>query len=212
MKRGVLLGPPGAGKGTQATWLCEHLGVPLVATGETFRLAVKEGSALGKQAESYMSSGALVPDELVINLVLERLGQPSCANGFILDGFPRTLEQCNAIEAHGIDLDWVVIFHIPDEAVIERLSQRRVHPASGRIYHLTFNPPQKPGVDDVTGEPLIQRDDDHPDTIAKRLKVYHAQTAPLIEFYQQRSDRIQLIELDAQKPVASVREDLQRVF
>ena len=179
----ILLGAPGAGKGTQATFLCQKYGIPQISTGDMLRAAVKAGTPLGLQADSIMKSGGLVNDDLIINLVKERIAQPDCANGFLFDGFPRTIPQADAMKAAGVKLDYVLEIDVPFEAIIERMSGRRSHPASGRTYHVKFNPPRVPGKDDVTGEDLIQRPDDREETVTKRLEVYAAQTRPLVEYY-----------------------------
>jgi len=179
----ILLGAPGAGKGTQATFLCQKYGIPQISTGDMLRAAVKAGTPLGLQADSIMKSGGLVNDDLIINLVKERIAQPDCAKGFLFDGFPRTIPQADAMKAAGVKLDYVLEIDVPFEAIIERMSGRRSHPASGRTYHVKFNPPRVPGKDDVTGEDLIQRPDDREETVTKRLEVYAAQTRPLVEYY-----------------------------
>ena len=179
----ILLGAPGAGKGTQATFICQKYGIPQISTGDMLRAAVKAGTALGLQAKKVMDSGGLVSDALIINLVRERLALPDCAAGFLFDGFPRTLPQANAMKSAGVKLDYVLEIEVPFEAIVERMSGRRSHPGSGRSYHLRFNPPKTPGLDDITGEPLIQRADDLEDTVKKRLEVYSAQTLPLIDYY-----------------------------
>ncbi len=179
----ILLGPPGAGKGTQATFICEKFGIPQISTGDMLRAAVKAATPLGLQAKAVMDSGALVSDEIIIGLVKERIKQADCANGFLFDGFPRTLPQADAMKEAQVHLDYVLEIDVPFDAIIERMSGRRVHVASGRTYHLSFNPPQKPDCDDVTGEPLIQRVDDRQETVKNRLDVYSAQTKPLIEYY-----------------------------
>lgn len=181
----ILLGAPGAGKGTQATFICQKYGIPQISTGDMLRAAVKAGTPLGLQAKSVMESGGLVSDDLIINLVKERIAQPDCANGFLFDGFPRTIPQADAMKAAGVKLDYVLEIDVPFEAIIERMSGRRSHPASGRTYHVKFNPPKVEGKDDVTGEPLIQRDDDKEETVQKRLEVYSAQTRPLVDYYSQ---------------------------
>ncbi|MCK9516854.1 MAG: adenylate kinase [Ottowia sp.] len=181
----ILLGPPGAGKGTQATFICQEYGIAQISTGDMLRAAVKAGTELGRQAESIMESGALVSDEIIIALVQDRIRQDDCANGFLLDGFPRTIPQADALRAAGVPLDYVLEIQVPFDAIVERMSGRRSHPASGRTYHVKFNPPRVPGQDDVTGEPLIQRDDDREDTVRKRLAVYREQTEPLTRYYQQ---------------------------
>ncbi len=181
----ILLGPPGAGKGTQATFICQKYGIPQISTGDMLRAAVKAGTPLGQQAESVMKSGGLVSDELIINLVKERIAEADCANGFLFDGFPRTIPQAEAMKAAGVKLDYVLEIDVPFDAIIERMSGRRSHPASGRTYHVKFNPPKVEGRDDVTGEPLVQREDDKEDTVRKRLDVYSAQTRPLVDYYRQ---------------------------
>jgi len=182
--RVILLGAPGAGKGTQAGFICKQLNIPQISTGDMLRAAVKAGSELGKQAKSAMDSGGLVSDELIINLVKERIAQSDCANGFLFDGFPRTLVQAEALIEANVTIDQVIEIDVADEEIVSRIAGRRVHPASGRIYHVTHNPPKQAGIDDATGEPLIQRDDDKEETVRKRLAVYHQQTKPLIAFYQ----------------------------
>ncbi len=179
----ILLGAPGAGKGTQAAFICKKFGIPQISTGDMLRAAVKAGTPLGLQAKAVMESGALVSDDLIINLVKERIAQPDCAKGFLFDGFPRTLPQADAMKAAGVKLDYVLEIDVPFEAIIERMSGRRSHPASGRIYHVKFNPPKVAGQDDVTGEALVQREDDKEETVKKRLDVYSAQTRPLVDYY-----------------------------
>ena len=179
----ILLGPPGAGKGTQAAFLCKHYGIPQVSTGDMLRGAVKAGTPLGIAAKKVMDSGALVSDDIIIGLVKERIAQPDCANGFLFDGFPRTIAQAEAMKSAGVKLDAVLEIDVPDSAIIERMSGRLFHIASGRSYHVKFNPPKVAGKDDVTGEPLIQRDDDKEDTVRKRLQVYQDQTRPLVDYY-----------------------------
>jgi adenylate kinase len=181
----ILLGAPGAGKGTQATFICQKYGIPQISTGDMLRAAVKAGTPLGLEAKSVMESGGLVSDDLIINLVKERIAQADCANGFLFDGFPRTIPQADAMKAAGVKLDYVLEIDVPFEAIIERMSGRRSHPASGRTYHVKFNPPQVEGQDDVTSEPLIQREDDKEETVKKRLEVYSAQTRPLVDYYSQ---------------------------
>lgn len=179
----ILLGAPGAGKGTQATFICQKWGIPQISTGDMLRAAVKAGTPLGLEAKKVMDSGALVSDDIIIGLVKERIAQPDCAKGFLFDGFPRTIPQAEAMKAAGVKLDYVLEIDVPFEAIIERMSGRRSHPASGRTYHVKFNPPKVEGKDDITGEPLIQRDDDKEDTVKKRLEVYAAQTRPLVDYY-----------------------------
>jgi adenylate kinase len=179
----ILLGAPGAGKGTQAAFICKKYGIPQISTGDMLRAAVKAGTPLGLQAKSVMESGALVSDELIINLVKERIAQADCAQGFLFDGFPRTIAQAEAMKAAAVKLDYVLEIDVPFDAIIERMSGRRSHPASGRTYHVKFNPPKVAGQDDVTGEPLVQRDDDKEATVRKRLDVYSQQTRPLVDYY-----------------------------
>lgn len=182
-----MLGGPGAGKGTQANYIKEHFGVPQISTGDMLRAAVKAGTELGLMAKKIMDSGGLVSDEIIINLVKERISQPDCTNGFLFDGFPRTIPQADAMKAAGVRIDFVVEIDVSDAEIVKRMSGRRVHPASGRTYHIDFNPPKNNNLDDVTGEPLIQRDDDKEETVRKRLEVYHQQTEPLVEYYSKWS-------------------------
>lgn len=179
----ILLGGPGAGKGTQAGFLTEHFDIPQISTGDMLRAAVKAGTPLGKEAKKVMDSGGLVSDDIIMGLIKERLQEPDCRNGYLFDGFPRTIAQAEAMKNEDIGVDYVVEIAVPDEEIIKRMSGRRVHLSSGRTYHVEFNPPREEGKDDVTGEPLIQRDDDKEETVRKRLQVYHDQTAPLIEYY-----------------------------
>ena len=179
----ILLGAPGAGKGTQANFICQKYGIPQISTGDMLRAAVKAGTPLGIEAKKVMDAGGLVSDDLIINLVKERIAQPDCANGFLFDGFPRTIPQAEAMKEAGVNLDYVLEIDVPFEAIIERMSGRRSHPASGRTYHVKFNPPKAEGVDDITGEPLVQRDDDKEETVKKRLEVYSQQTRPLVDYY-----------------------------
>ncbi len=179
----ILLGAPGAGKGTQATFICQKFGIPQISTGDMLRAAVKAGTPLGLEAKKVMDSGRLVSDDLIITLVQERIARPDCAAGFLFDGFPRTLPQADAMKAAQVRLDYVLEIDVPFEAIIERMSGRRSHPASGRTYHVKFNPPKVAGLDDITGEALIQRIDDQEETVKKRLDVYSAQTRPLVAYY-----------------------------
>jgi len=179
----ILLGAPGAGKGTQAAFICRKFGIPQISTGDMLRAAVKAGTPLGIAAKKVMDAGGLVSDDIIIGLVKERLQQPDCANGFLFDGFPRTIPQADAMKAAGVKLDHVLEIDVPDEAIIERMSGRLFHTPSGRSYHVKFNPPKTPGKDDVTGEPLTQRDDDKEETVRKRLQVYKDQTRPLVDYY-----------------------------
>ncbi|MNM98035.1 adenylate kinase [compost metagenome] len=182
--RVILLGAPGAGKGTQARFITEKFGIPQISTGDMLRAAVKAGTELGLQAKSVMDAGGLVSDDLIINLVKERIAQPDCANGFLFDGFPRTIPQAEAMKEAGVSIDNVVEIAVDDEEIVSRMAGRRVHPASGRVYHVEHNPPKVAGKDDVSGEDLIQRDDDREETVRHRLSVYHSQTKPLVDFYQ----------------------------
>lgn len=182
--RVILLGAPGAGKGTQAQLIMERFGIPQISTGDMLRAAVKAGTPLGLQAKDIMTAGGLVSDDLIIALVKERISSTDCANGFLFDGFPRTIPQAEALLDAGVDIDHVIEIHVPDEEIVARLSGRRVHEASGRVYHIIHNAPKVEGHDDLTGEPLIQRTDDQEETIRKRLAVYHDQTEPLVDFYK----------------------------
>ena len=181
----ILLGMPGAGKGTQARFLIERYGIPQVSTGDMLRAAIKAGSPLGNQAKSYIDRGALVPDDVVIAIVKQRIAERDCANGFVFDGFPRTLPQAEALRRSGIEVDVVVDIDVGDEEILRRLSGRRMHPASGRTYHVVFNPPRVPGKDDLTGESLVQRRDDREETVRERIAIYYEQSRPLIEYYSQ---------------------------
>jgi adenylate kinase len=179
----ILLGAPGAGKGTQAQFICEKFAVPQISTGDMLRAAVKAGTELGIAAKKIMDAGGLVSDDIIIGLVKDRLTQPDCSKGYLFDGFPRTIPQAQAMKDAGVPIDYVLEIDVPFEAIIDRMSGRRVHPASGRTYHVTFNPPKVEGQDDVTGEALIQRDDDKEETVRKRLQVYNDQTRPLVDYY-----------------------------
>lgn len=181
----ILLGPPGAGKGTQAAFITEKFGIPQISTGDMLRAAVKAQTPLGIEAKKIMDAGGLVSDDLIIGLVNDRLTQPDCEKGYLFDGFPRTIPQADALKEANIGLDFVVEIVVPDENIIERMSGRRVHPASGRSYHIKFNPPKSPDVDDITGEPLVQRDDDREETVRHRLSVYQDQTRPLVDYYSE---------------------------
>jgi adenylate kinase len=180
----ILLGAPGAGKGTQAQFITEKYGITQISTGDMLRAAVKAQTELGLKAKTVMDAGGLVSDDIIIGLVKERIRQPDCANGFLFDGFPRTIPQAEAMVDAGVDLDHVVEIAVADEAIVARLSGRRVHPGSGRVYHVRHNPPRSEGLDDETGEPLVQRDDDSEETVRKRLAIYHSQTSPLVAFYR----------------------------
>lgn len=179
----ILLGGPGAGKGTQAGFITEKYDIPQISTGDMLRAAVRNGTALGIQAKKIMDEGALVSDELIVGLVKERLAQPDCGNGYLFDGFPRTIPQADAMKVNSIDVEYVIEIAVPDEEIIRRMGGRRVHSASGRTYHVIYNPPKTEGLDDITGEALIQREDDREETVKYRLSVYHEQTEPLIRYY-----------------------------
>ncbi|MCI0401107.1 MAG: adenylate kinase [Gammaproteobacteria bacterium] len=184
----ILLGAPGAGKGTQASYIKQRLAIPQISTGEMLRAAVRAETPLGLQVKTIMERGTLVSDDIILQLVKERIGNNDCANGYLLDGFPRTMGQAEGLKNAGIEIDYVIEIDVQDDEIIERLSGRRVHPASGRTYHVMFNPPRLSGKDDVTGEPLIQRDDDREETVRKRLQVYHDETEPLISYYKSWAD------------------------
>jgi adenylate kinase len=184
----ILLGPPGAGKGTQANYIKNKYGIPQISTGDMLRAAVKAGTPLGVEAKKVMDAGGLVSDDIIMGLIDERIAQEDCAEGFLLDGFPRTLAQAEALRAKGVTVDAVVEIDVEDEEIVHRMSGRRAHLASGRTYHVEFNPPKKEGLDDVTGEPLVQRDDDREETVRKRLTVYHDQTRPLVDYYSAWSE------------------------
>lgn len=211
----ILLGAPGAGKGTQARFLHETYQLPIIATGDMLRHAVANQTPLGMAAKAIMDAGKLIPDDIIIPMVLERVAQPDCANGFIFDGFPRTLPQAVALRDKGLNIDLVFNFEIDDQVIINRLSGRRVHPGSGRIYHLHHNPPNVHNHDDHTGEPLIQREDDHEDVVKKRLSVYHDQTEPLVEYYRQWSQSKEtsspgFISVDAAADLDSIQTQLRQ--
>ncbi len=183
----ILLGSPGSGKGTQAKFITEQFNIPQISTGDMLRAAVREGTPLGLEAKKVMDAGQLVSDSIILGLIKERIVHADCANGFLLDGFPRTLAQADGLEALGVEIDHVIEIQVDDEEIVKRMSGRRVHPASGRTYHVVFNPPKQEGLDDETGEPLIQRDDDKEETVRKRLGVYHEQTKPLVGYYQDKA-------------------------
>jgi adenylate kinase len=210
----ILLGAPGAGKGTQATFICQKYSIPQISTGDMLRAAVKAGTPLGLELKKVMDSGALVSDDLIINLVKERITQPDCAQGFLFDGFPRTIPQADAMKTAGVKLDYVLEIDVPFDAIIERMSGRRSHPASGRTYHVKFNPPKVADKDDVTGEPLVQRDDDKEETVKNRLNVYSTQTRPLVEYYSTwaKSDPIAAPKYRAISGTGSVEEITARAF
>ncbi|MFT3814824.1 MAG: adenylate kinase [Acidovorax sp.] len=210
----ILLGAPGAGKGTQATFICQKYGIPQISTGDMLRAAVKAGTPLGLEAKAVMDAGKLVSDDLIINLVKDRIAQPDCANGFLFDGFPRTIPQAEAMKAAGVKLDYVLEIDVPFDAIIDRMGGRRQHPPSGRTYHVKFNPPKVEGKDDVTGEPLVQRDDDKEDTVKHRLEVYSQQTRPLVDYYSAwaKADAAAAPKYRAISGTGSVEEITQRAF
>ncbi len=209
MKRLILLGPPGAGKGTQADLLCKEFNIPKISTGDMLREAIANQTDLGKEVSSILDSGALVSDEIIGSLLEERLSNDDCANGYLLDGVPRTLGQASILEKMGIEFTNVIEIKVDDEVIVNRMSGRRVHPQSGRNYHIDFNPPKKEGLDDLTNEPLIQREDDKPETVLKRLDVYHEETKPLSDFYKKISDGGLLVysSVDGSKSVSEVFND-----
>ena len=212
--RVILLGPPGAGKGTQADLLCADAGIPKISTGDMLRAAAEAGTALGRQAKTIMESGELIPDSIINTLMLERTALPDCSQGFLLDGFPRTIPQAEFVLDSGMGINLVVDLAVDDDILIERLTGRRIHLASGRVYHLTHNPPKQPGIDDITGETLIQRKDDAEDTVRTRLQVYHQQTKPLITFFKQAETHHTIdryVRIDASASVATVRNAIAQV-
>jgi len=202
----VLLGAPGAGKGTQAQFLMAKFGIPQISTGDMLRAAIKAGTDLGKQAKAVMDAGQLVSDELIIGLVKERILEDDCKSGFLLDGFPRTIPQADAMKENGISVDHVLEFDVPDDVIVERMAGRRVHSGSGRVYHLVYNPPKVEGKDDVTGDDLSIRPDDEESTVRKRLAIYHEQTKPLVAFYQAeaKADNCQYLTVDGTQAVDAV--------
>ena len=207
--RVILLGGPGAGKGTQADFICAEFSIPKISTGDMLRAAVKAGTELGVQAKAVMDAGGLVSDDLILGLIRQRITEPDCARGFLFDGFPRTIPQAEGLDAIGVKIDRVVEISVDDEEIVKRMSGRRVHPASGRTYHTVFNPPRVAGVDDVTGEALVQRDDDKEETVRNRLRVYHEQTEPLIDFYAEKAAKTaatKFARVDGIGSVESIRE------
>lgn len=210
----ILLGAPGAGKGTQAQFIMKKFGIPQISTGDMFRAAIKEGTELGKQAKALMDEGKLVPDELTVALVKDRIAQPDCAKGFLLDGFPRTIPQADALKASGVKIDFVLEFDVADEVIVERMSGRRVHQPSGRTYHIVYNPPRVEGKDDVTGEDLIIRPDDKAETVLERLAIYHNQTKPLIQYYTAEAEagNTTYHRLDGTQPVEAVSAQLDKLL
>lgn len=207
----ILLGAPGAGKGTQAQFLTKKYGIPQISTGDMLRAAIKAGTEMGKMAKAFMDEGKLVTDEIIIGLVKDRIAEDDCKNGFLLDGFPRTVPQADAVTAAGIALDAIIEIDVPDEEIIKRMSGRRVHPDSGRTYHLVYNPPKVEGKDDETGEDLIQRPDDKEEIVKDRLKVYHEQTQPLVDYYQDqagKNEALQYIRVDGTQDIKVVEETI----
>ncbi|MGY6277416.1 adenylate kinase [Methylomonas sp. MgM2] len=205
----ILLGSPGSGKGTQAQFITEKYAIPQISTGDMLRAAVREGTPLGVEAKKVMDAGGLVSDDIILGLIKERIAQGDCKNGFLLDGFPRTIAQAEGLEKMGVELDHVIEIAVDDKEIIKRMSGRRVHPASGRSYHLVFNPPKQEGLDDVTGEALIQRDDDKEETVRKRLNVYHEQTKPLVGYYSAPGKKSKFTSIEG---VGSVSEITAKVF
>ncbi len=210
----ILLGAPGAGKGTQAQFIMEKYGIPQISTGDMLRAAVKAETPLGLEAKKVMDGGRLVSDELIIGLVKERIAQDDCAKGFLLDGFPRTIPQADAMAENGINADYVIEIDVPDEEIVKRMSGRRVHPASGRVYHVVYNPPKEEGKDDVTGDDLVIRPDDEESTVRKRLDIYHNQTKPLVNYYGKVAEagNTQYHKFDGTKSVSEVSEELAAVL
>ncbi|MDF1654326.1 MAG: adenylate kinase [Coxiellaceae bacterium] len=213
----ILLGPPGAGKGTQAQYIIENFGIVQISTGDMLRAAVKAKTPLGLQAKAVMDRGELVDDEIIIGLVKERIAQPDCQHGFLFDGFPRTIAQADALKQHGVAIDCVIEIRADEDAIVERITGRLVHPASGRVYHRTNNPPQQEGVDDVSGEPLVHRADDEEDTVRERLRVYNQQTAPLVEYYKtwaqtNADDAPAYYAVDGNAPLGQVRDTIQQIL
>lgn len=210
----ILLGAPGAGKGTQAQFLMNTFNIPQISTGDMLRAAIKEGTELGKKAKQVMDEGKLVSDDIMIGLVQERVAQEDCKNGFLLDGFPRTIPQADAMQEVGIEIDYVLEFDVPDEVIVERMAGRRVHPGSGRVYHVTYNPPKEEGKDDVTGDDLIVREDDKEATVRHRLSVYHEQTEPLVSYYQDLATQnvVKYHKVDGTRDVAEISHQLKSLL
>ncbi len=211
----ILLGAPGAGKGTQARFITEKFGIPQISTGDMLRAAVREGTALGRKAQEIMAKGGLVDDDTMVALVLERIGKDDCAGGFLFDGFPRTIEQANKTRDAGVEIDVVLNIDVDDEEIVLRLSGRRSHPASGRVYHIEHNPPRVAGRDDETGEALIQREDDREDTVRERLAVYHRQTKPLVAHYRNLAQEglpLRVLNVGGDAPVAQIRDSVFRLL
>lgn len=210
--RVILLGGPGAGKGTQADFICAEYSIPKISTGDMLRAAVKASTDLGIKAKAVMDAGGLVSDDLILGLIRQRITEPDCARGFLFDGFPRTIPQAEGLDAIGVQIDRVVEIAVDDEEIVKRMSGRRMHPASGRTYHIAFNPPQVAGVDDVTGEALVQRDDDKEETVRHRLRVYHDQTEPLIDFYAKRAGKPALLKFARVDGIGAVDAVRQRLI
>ena len=210
----ILLGAPGAGKGTQAQFLMNKYGIPQISTGDMLRAAIKEGTPLGLEAKKVMDAGQLVSDDLIIGLVKERIAKEDCANGFLLDGFPRTIPQADAMKENGINVDYCLEFDVPDEVIVDRMGGRRVHPGSGRVYHVVYNPPKEEGKDDVTGEELVIRPDDEAETVRKRLRVHYEQTQPLVDYYKAEAEagNTKFATVEGTKPVEEVSETLAEIL
>jgi adenylate kinase len=212
--RVILLGAPGSGKGTQAQAITEKFNIPQISTGDMLRAAVRAGTPLGLEAKKIMDAGQLVSDDIILGLIKERIQADDCKNGFLLDGFPRTIAQADGLDTMGVSIDNVVEFVVDDEEIVKRMSGRRSHPASGRVYHVVFNPPKEEGKDDVTGEPLVQREDDKEETVRKRLKVYHDQTKPLVGYYRQKAEQgqVKFASIDGIGSVDAIRDRLFAVL
>jgi len=211
----ILLGAPGAGKGTQAKFISDHLNIPQISTGDMLRASVSKGTELGLKAKVLMEKGELVPDDLILDLVKDRISEKDCANGFLFDGFPRTLDQANALKEKGVKIDCVIEIMVDDDEIIQRMSGRRVHTASGRTYHIKYNPPKQENIDDETGEPLIQRPDDNEETVRKRLAIYHDQTSPLVDFYKKSSlvqNGNKYIEVNGVGDISTIQEQIKKAL
>lgn len=211
----ILLGAPGAGKGTQAKFISDHFNIPQISTGDMLRASVSKGTELGLKAKVLMEKGELVPDDLILDLVKDRIREKDCANGFLFDGFPRTLDQANALKEKGIKIDCVIEIMVDDDEIIQRMSGRRVHSASGRTYHIKHNPPKQENIDDETGEPLIQRPDDNEETVRKRLAIYHEQTSPLVDFYKKSSivqNGNKYIEVNGVGDISTIQEQIKKAL
>tara|TARA_B100001027_G_scaffold75200_1_gene51276 strand:+ start:509 stop:1153 length:645 start_codon:yes stop_codon:yes gene_type:complete len=211
----ILLGAPGAGKGTQAKFISDHFNIPQISTGDMLRASVSKGTELGLKAKVLMEKGELVPDDLILDLVKDRISEKDCTNGFLFDGFPRTLDQANALKEKGIKIDCVIEIMVDDDEIIQRMSGRRVHSASGRTYHIKHNPPKQENIDDETGEPLIQRPDDNEETVRKRLAIYHEQTSPLVDFYKKSSlvqNGNKYIEVNGVGDISTIQEQIKKAL